>query len=277
MTPTEFINYLIPLTKQNTVLQSLLIAQICLESGYGKHIFHNNCLGIKCHEGVKCMDAKTKEVVNGEYKDFKLAFAVYDSIDDCITDYNRIMSLPRYKPVRQAKDYKQACKQIKLCGYATGKNYDTNLIKLIEKYKLYELDKKMTTNYPYEKVSPDDYIVPNFKYKEFFCKDGTEPPDYMAENIYEVALELQKVRDYYGKPIKINSAYRTKKYNDSLPNASKTSYHLLGLAVDVKPLWDIPINEFYKVVKKLTNFKGYGIGVNFLHLDLRKTYTVWNY
>ncbi len=42
MTPQEFIDYLIPLTKNDTVLQSLLISQICLESGFGKHIFHNN-------------------------------------------------------------------------------------------------------------------------------------------------------------------------------------------------------------------------------------------
>ena len=138
MTPLEFINSL--QSKSFAVNKSLAIAQACIESGFGKHSFHNNIYGIKCHAGVKCMDAKTKEVINGEYKDFKLAFATYDSIDDCIIDYNRVMGYPRYKPVREAKDYKEACRQVKLCGYATGKLYDVNLIKLIEQYKLYELD-----------------------------------------------------------------------------------------------------------------------------------------
>ena len=262
MTPQEFINLL--QSKSFVVNKSLAIAQACIESGFGKHSFHNNIYGIKCHKGVKCMNAKTKEVVNGEYKDFKLAFAIYDSIDDCITDYNRIMSLPSYKPVREAKDYKEACYQVKKCGYATGKLYDINLIKLIDKYKLYELDNMNT------------YLTKNFKLSEFACKDGTPVPDYLIDNVRLVAEQLQIVRDYFGKPIKVNSGYRTREYNIKVGGSPK-SYHLLGLAADIKPLWDIPINEFYKTVKKLTNFMGYGIGTTFLHCDLRKDFTVWIY
>jgi hypothetical protein len=257
MTPQEFINLL--QTKTFVVNKSMAIAQACIESGFGKHSFHNNIYGIKCHKGVKCMDAKTKEVVNGEYKDFKLAFAVYDSIDDCIADYNRIMSLPRYKPVREAKDYKEACYQVKKCGYATGKLYDINLIKLIEEYKLMEI-----------------YLTPNFKLSEFACKDGTPVPDFLIDNIKLVATELQKVRDYYGKPIRINSGYRTKEWNDKVGGSPK-SYHLVCLAADTKPMWQISIDEYYKKVKELTNFKGYGISLNFLHTDLRKDYQVWIY
>jgi len=257
MKPIEFINLL--QSKTFAVNKSLAIAQACIESGFGKHSFHNNIYGIKCHKGVKCMNAKTKEVVNGEYKDFKLAFAIYDRIDDCIADYNRIMSLPRYKPVREAKDYREACYQVKACGYATSILYATNLIKLIERYKLNDM--QLTTN---------------FKLSEFNCKDGTPVPEHLIDNVRLVATELQKVRDYYGKKIKVNSAYRTPEYNKKV-GGSPTSYHLLALAADTKPLWNIDIGEYFKVVKKLTNFMGYGIGTTFLHSDLRDKFTVWIY
>ena len=46
MTSQEFIDTLIPITKNSTVKQSLLVAQICLESGFGKHSFYNNYLGM---------------------------------------------------------------------------------------------------------------------------------------------------------------------------------------------------------------------------------------
>ena len=253
------------------VLLSLAVAQACLESSFSRKSFHNNIYGIKCHPGVKCMDAKTKEVVDGEYKDFKLAFAVYDSIGDCIADYNRIMSYYRYKPVREAKDYKEACRQVKACGYATGKLYDINLIKLIERYKLYELDFNM---------QPDDYITHNFKFKEFFSNDisgiKVAPLEFLLDNIKTIAKQLQLVRNYYKLPIKINSAYRTRDWNERI-GGKPNSLHLLGLAADIKPLWHISIDEFYKKIKELTTFKGYGLSVNWIHLDIRKDFTVWIY
>lgn len=265
MTNQEFINYLIPLTKNSTVKQSLLVAQICLESGFGKHIFHNNCLGIKCHKGVDCLNAKTKEYIDGSYKDYKLAFAVYPTISDCIADYLNILNRPRYRPVRLAKDYLEATEQIRLCGYATSPTYTKNLRNIITKYKLYELDNMK-----------DIQLTPNFKLSEFACKDGTPVPLHLIDNVRLVATELQKVRDYYGKPIRINSGYRTKSWNESV-GGKPSSLHLLGMAADVKPLWNISIDEFYKKVKEITNFNGYGLSLNWIHLDTRKDYTVWTY
>lgn len=126
------------------------------------------------------------------------------------------------------------------------------------------------------KITTNDFVTPNFQLKEFACKDGTPVPDYLIDNVRLVATQLQIVRDYYGKPIRINSAYRTPKYNFKVGGSPK-SYHLLALAVDTKPLWQIPISEYYKKMKELTTFKGYGISLNFLHTDLRKEFTVWIY
>src|SRR5574343_668825 len=117
-TPQEFIDFLIPLTKQKIVLQSLLISQICLESQYGKKHFYNNYLGIKKHGNCKRMPGKTKEFVNGDYKSYRLDFCIYDSISDCISDYLSIMSKARYEPVRSSQHYIEATEQIRVCGYA---------------------------------------------------------------------------------------------------------------------------------------------------------------
>lgn len=135
---------------------------------------------------------------------------------------------------------------------------------------VYKQFKQITT------MNTIDYLTPNFRLKEFACKDGTPVPLHLIDNARLVATELQKVRDYFGKPIRVNSGYRTPEYNKKV-GGSPTSYHLLMLAADTKPLWDIPIDEYYRVVKKLTNFMGYGIGTTFLHTDLRKDFTVWIY
>ena len=49
----------------------------------------------------------------------------------------------------------------------------------------------------------------NFKVKEFRCKDGSDPI-FIDSELVEI---LQKVRDHFGSPVIINSAYRTAAYN----------------------------------------------------------------
>ncbi|WP_325436288.1 D-Ala-D-Ala carboxypeptidase family metallohydrolase [Pseudomonas nitroreducens] len=72
---------------------------------------------------------------------------------------------------------------------------------------------------------------PNFSYAELRCKcgrcssDGREmDPAFMAE--------LQKLRDLYGKPMTISSAYRCPKHPVEAKKA-QPGEHTTGLAVDV--------------------------------------------
>jgi hypothetical protein len=44
---------------------------------------------------------------------------------------------------------------------------------------------------------------------------------------------LQPVRDHYGKPVRINSGYRSEQVN-MLARGSKTSDHILGCAADIE-------------------------------------------
>ena len=51
-------------------------------------------------------------------------------------------------------------------------------------------------------------LTNNFSKSEFECKSGEEMPLDVLENVKLLAIQLQKIREYLGKPIRINSAYR---------------------------------------------------------------------
>jgi hypothetical protein len=58
-----------------------------------------------------------------------------------------------------------------------------------------------------------------------------------AEHLENMKLLAEKVfepvREWYGKPIKINSFYRGKALNAAIPNSSSTSQHSFGQAMDM--------------------------------------------
>lgn len=53
------------------------------------------------------------------------------------------------------------------------------------------------------------------------------------ENLQRLARFLQCVRNIYGKPIIVNSAFRSKAVNEKAGGV-KSSYHLKGLAADIR-------------------------------------------
>lgn len=90
---------------------------------------------------------------------------------------------------------------------------------------------------------------------------------------------LEKI---YGT-VTVTSAYRTKAYNDSLPNSSKKSFHVSGLAVDIS-VKDVSILKIAaKVLDNIGKFPVRGIGIdvyqNYGHFDFRPTNKVvyWVY
>lgn len=68
----------------------------------------------------------------------------------------------------------------------------------------------------------------NFTVKDFACKDGS---DFIKIDSDLVVL-LQKIRDYFGKSVTINSGYRTAAHNKSIGGAA-SSKHLTGQAADI--------------------------------------------
>lgn len=111
-------------------------------------------------------------------------------------------------------------------------------------------------------------ISNNFKLKEFQCKDGSQ----LVKIDSELLHKLQKLRDSMGKPVIINSGYRTPEYNKTVGGAKK-SYHMQGKAVDIR-INGLKPEEIAKIAEK-TGFTGIGIYKSFTHLDIRPNKTKW--
>ena len=126
-------------------------------------------------------------------------------------------------------------------------------------------------------------MTKNFKLKEFECKGGCDMPLEVYENIIKLASQLQFLRDYTGRPITINSAYRCKKHNRSI-GSKDTSQHVLGKAADITIKHFTP-DEVFDVIQNLrrnpmlkgVKFQGIGRYNTFTHVDLRKYYSTWDY
>lgn len=68
----------------------------------------------------------------------------------------------------------------------------------------------------------------NFTVKEFKCNNGNDKIKIDLDNV----SNLQKIRNHFGKSIKITSGYRTAAYNAKI-GGSKNSYHCKGQATDI--------------------------------------------
>lgn len=120
----------------------------------------------------------------------------------------------------------------------------------------------------------------NFSKHEFDSKDGAEMPVGVLNNVLETAQNLQKLRDYYGVSIKINSGYRSESHNKAV-GGSKGSQHRRGLAVDIVVEGVNPEDVADKIEelieKGLLKEGGVGRYHTFTHYDIRGTKARWDY
>jgi uncharacterized protein YcbK (DUF882 family) len=118
----------------------------------------------------------------------------------------------------------------------------------------------------------------NFSLDEFKCKDGTQVPLELRQNVIELAANLQVLRDYLGAPIHINSGYRTPAYNAKV-GGKKESKHLLAQAGDITTKNKTP-RQLAAIIEKLIaegKMKQGGLGVypGFVHYDIRGKKARW--
>ena len=113
----------------------------------------------------------------------------------------------------------------------------------------------------------------NFKVKEFACKDGSDVV-FIAPKLVVI---LQSIRDYFNKPVNINSAYRTPTHNKKVGGV-KYSQHTYGMAADIVVKGENPEDVAAVARKFLGNNKG-GVGIysTFTHVDVRETPTNFDY
>jgi hypothetical protein len=72
----------------------------------------------------------------------------------------------------------------------------------------------------------------NFTLDEFHCKDGSKVPAKYYGNLQQLINQLQIIREQVGRPILINSAYRSLAHNTKIGGA-KNSQHLTASAADI--------------------------------------------
>jgi hypothetical protein len=94
---------------------------------------------------------------------------------------------------------------------------------------------KLTENFSYEELTHTDH-------REF---DNT-PNDVELSNLTRLAEFLEQVRTLLGKPIFINSAFRSKLVNDAV-GSKDTSQHRVGCAADLRVVGVTP-NEVVKAI-----------------------------
>lgn len=75
----------------------------------------------------------------------------------------------------------------------------------------------------------NEKVGKHFKVKEFACKDGSQ---IVFIDSYLVSI-LDILRNKIGKPVIINSGYRTPERNKEVGGA-KYSYHMRGMAADIR-------------------------------------------
>lgn len=84
-------------------------------------------------------------------------------------------------------------------------------------------------------------------------------------NLIDLAKTLDYLRGYFGKPIIVNSGYRSKEVNEAVGGV-KTSHHTMGLAADIT-------SKDFEGLKKaiLANknkFDQIGIYDNYIHISI---------
>lgn len=135
---------------------SVKLAQGILESNFGRSQLAtkaNNHFGIKCG---KDWEERTFYLWDDEPQ--KSCFRVYASAHASYVAHTEFLLNPK-KAYRYGflfeydkTAYRQWAKGLKKAGYATAKSYGEKLIRIIEKYKLYEYDKLLPPPEPTEKA-----------------------------------------------------------------------------------------------------------------------------
>jgi len=120
---------------------SITLAQGMLESDNGNSalaVYANNHFGIKCHKEW------TGETYTQDDDEKDECFRKYESVYESYVDHSEFLKTrPRYDFLFDLKmtDYKGWARGLKSAGYATDPKYADRLIDIIERYKLYDLDK----------------------------------------------------------------------------------------------------------------------------------------
>jgi len=114
-----------------------------------------------------------------------------------------------------------------------------------------------------------------FKYHEFDSPDVDGSGQMMDAEILSM---LDTAREIYGKPMAINSGFRTEEHNQEV-GGTENSSHLRGLAADIKCTTSADRYDLLDSLFK-AGFNRIGIAKTFIHVDIdpdKPPFLIWTY
>lgn len=141
------------------LFSSVVIAQACLETGYGASqlmMKANAIFGIKAGLSWrgKVYSAKTKEVYNSKPVTITDTFRAYSSLEESINDYfNLICNNKRYSRAVHSNNFVECIHGIASGGYATDPSYADKVIQIINSFYLVTYDSTESIKEPAETQS----------------------------------------------------------------------------------------------------------------------------
>ncbi len=280
MAAADFIKKLAPgaqkVYKKYNVLASLVIAQGCLESGFGSSGLSqqaNNLFGIKgTYNGKYVLMWTSEQDKKGNVTRIQAKFRKYPSYSESLADLGSLYTrLSRYKAVVGETNYKKACQAVKDGGYATDINYPSKLISIIEKYNLTQYDDQNLPDVPDEPSEPETPIGPEYPSKEYDGKDmplnQNLPSDVDFPQLHVSSKDGKEVIEITGVSVDFTADPTGKKsFSFTLPRTQENAAEFELLVVD---------NILYLDEKKYNHQKYYITNVS-LHQEngmLTKTVT----
>lgn len=212
----EFIKTIAPAAqkacKRYGYLPSVLIAQACLENGYGipsywdnqeiKYLLqYNNMIGQKAElltsswydKSVwpgKSFNKNTPEVYSGQQVTIKDNFRIFDNIEQSFCDFILFLlyasnygynGKPKYgKEVVNIKDPATLIKEVGGRGYATGPTYPSSVMKIVNKHNLTQYDDLST-------VEASNYIPDALRNQ--YKTTGDNKMNITEKTIYDVTAQ----------------------------------------------------------------------------------------
>ncbi|HWY11041.1 MAG TPA: glucosaminidase domain-containing protein [Bacteroidia bacterium] len=214
----------------NRIPASIVLAQAMFESANGNSELAKNANN---HFGIKCKKEWNGESYSKDDETEQECFRKYISVLESYTDHsNFLKTRPRYAflfdiPVT---DYKAWCFGLKDAGYATDPKYAKRLIDIIEKYKLYELDKHPLIEKP--EFPGIEIAMPELDIREVYRFNRgkfiiTKQGDSFFKIASEFNIELEKLLEYNdinrGDKIEIGQ----KLFLEPKRERAKEPYHLV--------------------------------------------------
>lgn len=115
----------------------------------------------------------------------------------------------------------------------------------------------------------------NFQISKHFNLREFQSPDTGEVKINSKLIEkLELLRQRFGRPIIINSGYRTKEHNEQV-GGSKNSLHVQGKAVDIRKVEGLTIDEMAELAEEI-GFDGIGKYNWGIHVDIRGYKARWD-